>query len=116
MMSDIVQGKATWARLRQGSKRWDDWVLVGHALLEGRAIAMILACQKLRPPQISFPSCEKGAPSNPGIKHLAGYVEIGLIVAGHVGETRQVRGAETAGQVGDLETRGLIRCDPMGNL
>src|ERR1700682_5186560 len=40
MMSDIAQGKAAWARLRQGSKSWDDWVLVGHALLEGRAIAL----------------------------------------------------------------------------
>ena len=40
MTSDIMQGKAAWARLKQGSKSWSDWVLVGHALLEGRAIAM----------------------------------------------------------------------------
>ena len=40
MTSEIVQGKAAWARLKQGSRSWDDWVLVGHVLLEGRAIAM----------------------------------------------------------------------------
>ena len=40
MTSDIVPGKAAWGRLKQGSKSWADWVLVGHALLEGRAIAM----------------------------------------------------------------------------
>ena len=40
MTSDIVQGKAAWARLKKGSKSWDDWKLVGAALLEGRAIAM----------------------------------------------------------------------------
>jgi hypothetical protein len=40
MTSDIVAGKAAWGRLKQGSKSWADWVLVGHALLEGRAIAM----------------------------------------------------------------------------
>ena len=36
MTSEIVQGKAAWARLKQGSRSWDDWVLVGHVLLEGR--------------------------------------------------------------------------------
>ena len=40
MTSEIVQGKAAWARLKQGSKSWSDWVLVGYALQEGRAIAM----------------------------------------------------------------------------
>ena len=37
---DIMQGRIAWARLRNGSKSWQDWVLVGHALLEGRAIGM----------------------------------------------------------------------------
>src|SRR5580692_4259636 len=40
MTSDIVAGKAAWTRLKNGSKNWQDWVQVGHALLEGRAIAM----------------------------------------------------------------------------
>jgi hypothetical protein len=40
MTSEIVQGKAAWARLKQGSKSWSDWIQVGRALLEGRAIAM----------------------------------------------------------------------------
>ena len=40
MTSDIMQGKAAWARLKQGSKSWDDWKAVGAALLEGRAIAV----------------------------------------------------------------------------
>ena len=33
MRSDIVQGKAAWARLKKGSGNWDDWLLVGNALL-----------------------------------------------------------------------------------
>jgi hypothetical protein len=36
----IRQGKAAWARLKQDSRSWNDWVLVGYALLEGRAIAI----------------------------------------------------------------------------
>jgi hypothetical protein len=40
MMNEIVQGKVAWARLKNGSKSWHDWVLVGYALLVGRAIAM----------------------------------------------------------------------------
>ena len=41
MASEVVrQGKAAWSRLKQGSGSWSDWVLVGHALIEGRAIAM----------------------------------------------------------------------------
>ena len=41
MASEIVrQGQAAWRRLKRGSKSWDDWKAVGHALLEGRAIAM----------------------------------------------------------------------------
>ena len=41
MASEVVgQGKAAWSRLKQGSGTWSDWVLVGHALIEGRAIAM----------------------------------------------------------------------------
>jgi hypothetical protein len=40
MTSEIVQGKAAWARLKRGSKSWSDWVQVGRALLEGRTIAM----------------------------------------------------------------------------
>jgi hypothetical protein len=41
MTSEIVAaGKAAWTRLKNGSKSWGDWVQVGHALLEGRAIAM----------------------------------------------------------------------------
>ena len=40
MTSEIVQGKAAWARLKKGSKSWDDWKTVGTTLLEGRAIAM----------------------------------------------------------------------------
>ena len=36
----IRQGKAAWARLKQDSRSWDDWVLLGYALLEGRRIAM----------------------------------------------------------------------------
>jgi len=41
MTSEIVAaGKAAWTRLKNGSKSWGDWVQIGHALLEGRAIAM----------------------------------------------------------------------------
>ena len=41
MASEIVrQGQAAWRRLKRSSKSWDDWKAVGHALLEGRAIAM----------------------------------------------------------------------------
>ena len=41
MTSDIVrEGKAAWGRLKQGSGTWEDWKAVGHALLEGRAIAV----------------------------------------------------------------------------
>ena len=41
MASEAVrQGKAAWSRLKQGSGTWSDWVLVGHALIEGRAIVM----------------------------------------------------------------------------
>ena len=40
MTSEIVQGKAAWARAEDGGRSWDDWVLVGHVLLEGRAIAI----------------------------------------------------------------------------
>jgi hypothetical protein len=40
MTSEIVQGKAAWARLKKGSKSWDDWKTVGTTLLERRAIAM----------------------------------------------------------------------------
>ena len=40
MTSEIVQGKAAWARLKKGSKSWDDWKTVGTTLLEGRAIAI----------------------------------------------------------------------------
>ena len=41
MASEVVQqGKAARSRLKQGSGSWSDWVLVGHALIEGRAIAM----------------------------------------------------------------------------
>ena len=36
----IRQGKAAWARLKQDSRSWNDWILVGYALLEGRAIAI----------------------------------------------------------------------------
>ena len=35
-----MQGRIAWARLRNGSKSWEDWKLVGVALMEGRAIAM----------------------------------------------------------------------------
>lgn len=34
----VRQGRAAWCR--EGSKSWSDWVLVGHALLEGRTTAM----------------------------------------------------------------------------
>jgi hypothetical protein len=40
MTSETVQGKAAWARLKKGSKSWDDWKTVGTTLLEGRAVAM----------------------------------------------------------------------------
>jgi hypothetical protein len=40
MTNDIVQGKAAWTRLKKGSGNWEDWKLVGAALLEGRSIAM----------------------------------------------------------------------------
>ena len=41
MASEIVrQGQAAWRRLKRSSKSWDGWKAVGHALLEGRAIAM----------------------------------------------------------------------------
>jgi hypothetical protein len=41
MASEIVRlGRAAWERLKKGRASWGDWVLVGHALLEGRAIAM----------------------------------------------------------------------------
>ena len=41
MTSESVrQGRAAWGRLKQGSGNWSDWILVGAALLEGRAIAM----------------------------------------------------------------------------
>jgi hypothetical protein len=41
MASEVVrQGKAAWSRLKQGSGTWSDWVLVGHALIEGRTVAM----------------------------------------------------------------------------
>ena len=40
MTSDIVAGKAAWAPAEAGQQDWADWVQVGHALLEGRAIAM----------------------------------------------------------------------------
>ena len=36
----IRQGRAAWARLKQDSRSWNDWILVGYALLEGRAIAI----------------------------------------------------------------------------
>ena len=36
----IRQGKAAWARLKQDSRSWNDWIVVGYALLEGRAIAI----------------------------------------------------------------------------
>ena len=31
------------ARLKQGRGNWSDWVLVGHALMEGRTVAMLSA-------------------------------------------------------------------------
>ena len=41
MASEVVrQGKAARSRLKQGSGTWSDWVLVGRALMEGRAIAI----------------------------------------------------------------------------
>ena len=41
MASEVVrQGKAARSRLKQGSGSWRDWVLVGRALMEGRAIAI----------------------------------------------------------------------------
>jgi hypothetical protein len=41
MASEIVRlGRAAWERLKKGRASWSDWVLVGLALQEGRAIAM----------------------------------------------------------------------------
>ena len=41
MASEIVsQGRAAWGRLKQGSRSWEDWKIVGAALLEGRVVAM----------------------------------------------------------------------------
>ena len=52
MTSDIVrEGKAAWGRLKQGSGTWEDWKAVGHALLEGRAIAVRYA----RPRRVGGP-------------------------------------------------------------
>ena len=40
-MNEIVQqGRIAWARLKKNGGNWDDWKLVGHALLEGRKTAM----------------------------------------------------------------------------
>ena len=35
MTSEIVQGKAAWARLKQGSRSWDDWS-TGRSRAAGR--------------------------------------------------------------------------------
>jgi hypothetical protein len=41
MASEVVQrGREAWDRLKCGSRSWDDWLLVGVALIEARAIAM----------------------------------------------------------------------------
>ena len=36
----VQQGRAAWERLKKGRANYDDWVLVGHALIEGRKVAM----------------------------------------------------------------------------
>ena len=35
----VRRGRAAWGRLKQGCGNWSDWVLVGHALMEGRTVA-----------------------------------------------------------------------------
>ena len=40
-MNDVIRhGRAAWDRLKKGSGLWADWVFVGHALLDGRKIAL----------------------------------------------------------------------------
>jgi hypothetical protein len=40
MASEVVrQGRAAWARLKRADRQsWDEWLLVGYAMLEGRAL------------------------------------------------------------------------------
>ena len=40
-MNDVFRhGRAAWERLKKGSGLWADWILVGHALIDGRKIAL----------------------------------------------------------------------------
>ena len=40
-MNDVIrQGRAAWDRLKKGSGLWADWTMVGHALIDGRKIAL----------------------------------------------------------------------------
>jgi hypothetical protein len=40
----VSAGREAWARLRERERKsWSDWLLVGHALIAGRAQAMQMA-------------------------------------------------------------------------
>ena len=40
-MNDVIRhGRAAWDRLKKGSGLWADWTMVGHALIDGRKIAL----------------------------------------------------------------------------